>query len=113
MQLFNTFQLVLEAITAPRTVTSSPVWMRALKRGRYPLTHALFACASLLLCIAPARAFAQQQTAARGADSGPLPDAPLPQSTAQSLAEGASSPKGSASVSGTVLAVSFPALPAE
>jgi hypothetical protein len=111
MQLFITFHLVLVAITAPRTVTSSLVWMRALRRGRYPLPDALLACASLLLCVAPARSFAQQQMAALGADSGPLPDAPLPQSTAQSLAEGASSPKGSGSVSGTVLDGSGAAIP--
>jgi hypothetical protein len=111
MQLFTTFHLVLVSITAPRTVTCSLVWMRASKRGRYPLTHALFACASLLLCVAPARAFAQQETAALGADSGSLPDAPVPQSAAQSLAERASSPKGSASVSGTVLDASGAAIP--
>jgi hypothetical protein len=80
MQLFITFQLVLVAITAPDTVTSSLVWMRALRRGRYPLPHAVFACASLLLCVAPSSALAQQQTAALGADSGSLPDAPVPQS---------------------------------
>ena len=111
MQLFTTFQLVLVAITAPRAVTSSLVWMHALRRGRYPLPHALLACASLLLWVAPSRALAQQQTAALGADSGPLPDAPIPQSAAQSLAEAVSSPKGSASVSGTVLDGSGAAIP--
>ncbi len=111
MQLFIILHLVRVAITAPRAVTFSLVWMRTSKRGRYPLPHALFACASLLLCVAPARSFAQQQTAALRADSDSLPDAPLPQPTAQNLAEGASSPKGSASVSGTVLDGSGAAIP--
>ncbi len=40
--------------------------------------HAVFGSASLLLCMVPASALAQQQNAGRGINNRPLPDAPLP-----------------------------------
>jgi Carboxypeptidase regulatory-like domain len=97
-------------MTARGSVAFSPVLMPVSRRGPYPRLDALLACASLLLCMAPARALALQQTAALGTDT-PLPDAPLSRSGAQSLAEATSSAKGSASVSGTVLDASGAAVP--
>ena len=66
--------------------------------------HAVFASASLLLCMVPASALAQQQTAASGIISRALPDAPLSHSDPPP-------PEGSASVAGTVLDVSGAAVP--
>jgi hypothetical protein len=73
--------------------------------------HAVFASASLLLCMVPASALAQQQTAERGITSRSLPDAPLPHTGPQISAEQTPPPEGSASVAGTVLDVSGAAVP--
>lgn len=80
------------------------------RRGPYPRLHALLACPSLLLCMGPARALAQRQTTALGNDNSSRPEAPLPQSGPQSLANQSSADQ-SASVSGTVLDASGPAIP--
>jgi Carboxypeptidase regulatory-like domain len=76
-----------------------------------PCLHAVFASASLLLCMVPASALAQQQTAASGITSRPLPEAPLPHASPQILALQTPFPEGSASVAGTVLDVSGAAVP--
>src|SRR5258708_3492373 len=73
--------------------------------------YAVFASASLLLCIVPASALAQQQTAGREIIRHSLPDAPLPQAGPQNSAPQTPSPERSASVAGTVLDVSGAAVP--
>ena len=87
------------------TVTRNAASLSAAKRTLRPRTHchALLACASLLLAMAPASAVAQQQIASLSTTSSSLPDAPLPQSDSQSQAEQMLSAEGTASVSGTVL----------
>jgi hypothetical protein len=102
MQLFIC-RLIIMGRTAPRTMVSFFVWMRASRRALCPRPHAALACASLLLCMVPASALAQQQTVALATDSSSLPDAPLPESGPQSAAEQTPRAEGSASVSGTVL----------
>jgi Carboxypeptidase regulatory-like domain len=101
MQL-STCRVIIVGLTAPPSLVSIRIWKRALRRRTsYPKRQGPLVCASLLLCMFPARALAQQ-TAALGINRG-LPDAPLPQSSPQSPAEQTSSAEGSASVSGTVL----------
>src|SRR5260370_38038693 len=73
--------------------------------------YAVFASASLLLCIVPASALAQQQTAGPEIIRHSLPDAPLPRAGPQNSAPQTPSPEGSASVAGTVLDVSGAAVP--
>jgi Carboxypeptidase regulatory-like domain len=80
-------------------------WFQGSKRkAARPCLHAVFASASLLLCMAHASALAQQQTAGRGIVSRALPDAPLFPSDPSPAEE-------SASVAGTVLDVSGAAVP--
>ena len=98
-------------LIAPRTVASSLVWRRALRRAIWFGPHAILSLTPLLLCFIAATAFAQQQTAALGTSGSSLPDAPLPQSGLQSPAEQTPSAEGSASVSGTVLDESGAAVP--
>ena len=71
-----------------------------------PRLHTVLTSASLLLCILPARALAQQRTAERASSSPSLPDAPLPKSEPQNSAQQTLHEEGSASVAGTVLDVS-------
>jgi hypothetical protein len=76
----------------------------------------VLAGASILLCLLPASALAQQQTAPRETSSQSLPDAPLPNlgppnlapqnSAAQNSAQQTPPAEGTASVVGTVLDVS-------
>src|SRR5882757_2159951 len=110
MQLFIRSISVL-GLTAPRAVTPSLVWMRALTRTMWLRPPAVLTYASLLLlCAITAMANAQQQTAESGSSSS-LPDAPQPQSGQQSSAEQTPAAEGSASVSGVVLDVSGAAVP--
>jgi Carboxypeptidase regulatory-like domain len=64
------------------------------------------ASVSLLLCMVPASALAQQQTAERASSGPSLPDAPLPKSEPQNSGQQTLHEEGSASVAGTVLDVS-------
>src|SRR5258708_4301896 len=73
--------------------------------------YAVFASASLLLCMIPGSALAKKQTAGRGIISRSLPDAPLPQASPQNSAPQTPSREGSASVAGTGLDVSGAAIP--
>jgi hypothetical protein len=92
-------------VAEPRAVPSSLLWKRALGKG--PRLHAVLASASLLLCLVPASALAQQQTSEHEISGRPLPDAPLPHSDPQNSAQQTHQPaEGSASVAGTVLDVS-------
>jgi len=68
--------------------------------------HAVLASASLLLCMVPASALAQQQTAGRAKSSRSLPDTPLPNLDPQNSVQQTPAAEGSASVAGTVLDVS-------
>jgi hypothetical protein len=69
----------------------------------------VFASASLLLCMVPASALAQQPSAERGIIS--RSDAPLPHADPQNSAQQTPPAEGSASVAGTVLDVSGAAVP--
>jgi hypothetical protein len=83
--------------TEPRTVASSlPRKCASEKAPRHPLS-AVIACASLLLCLAPASTSAQQQSAGLGIPPGSLSGAFLAETPA---------PERSASVAGTVLDLS-------
>jgi hypothetical protein len=93
-------------VAEPRAVASSRPWKRALRKAARPFPHTVFASASLLLCMVPASAIAQQETAGRGTISRPLPDAPLPHSDPQNSVQQTPPAEGSASVAGTVLDVS-------
>jgi hypothetical protein len=84
---------------------SSLSWKRALKNSARPCLHGFFASASLLLCILPANAIAQQRAAGLGTISRSLPDALLPHSDPQNSAQQTPPAEGSASVAGTVLDV--------
>jgi hypothetical protein len=107
MQLFIR-NIAMLGLTAPRAVAPSLVWRRALTKTTWLQPPAVLTYASLLLlCVIPATAHAQQQTAElRMSSSSSLPDAPLPQLGPQGSAEQTSSAEGAASVSGTVLDVS-------
>jgi len=76
-----------------------------------PSLPAVFASASLLLCMVPASALAQQQTAGRGITSRSLPDAPPRHAGPQNSAQPTPTAEGSASVAGTVLDISGAAVP--
>ena len=71
-----------------------------------PRRHTVLASASLLLCMVPATALAQQRTAERASSNHSLPDTPLPNSDPQHPAQQILAAEGSASVAGTVLDVS-------
>src|SRR5258707_13709484 len=101
----------LMGVAEPRAVASSLPWKRALRKAARPCLHAVFAGASLLLCMVPASALAQQRTAGRGIISSSLPDATLPHSDPQNSAEQTPPAEGSASVAGTVLDVSGASVP--
>jgi hypothetical protein len=86
------------SLTEPGTVAPSLVpWKRFLRIALRPHLYAVLVCASLLLCLAPGRLPAQQQTAQLGLNSSALPETPLPKTPAA---------EGRASVAGTVLDLS-------
>ena len=89
-------------LTDPRTVASSLSRKRPLRKAPCPRLHAVLACASLLLCLVPASAPAQQQNAGLGDIRSTLPDAPLAKTT---VIEDLSS------VAGTVLDLSGASVP--
>ncbi len=74
-----------------------------LVRGRL---DAVFAGAALLLCVIPASALAQQQTAGREAGSRSLPDAPVPNPDPQNSPPQTLPAEPAGSVTGIVLDVS-------
>ena len=96
----------LMSVPEPRAGASSLLWKRALRKAARLCLPAVFAGASLLLFIVPARALAQQQTAGREIVSRPLPEAPLTNSDPQNSAQQTPRAEGSGSVAGTVLDVS-------
>ncbi len=83
----------------------------SMRKAARPCLHAVFASASLLLCMIPASALAQQHTAGRGMISRSLPDAPSPNSGPRNSAPQTPPAEGSGSVAGTVLDVSGAAVP--
>src|SRR5260370_10147769 len=96
----------------PMKVRYGLKWFQgSMTKAARPCLHAVFASASLLLCIVPASALAQQQTAGREIIRRSLPDAPLPHSSPQNSVQQTPPPQGSASVAGTVLDVSGAAVP--
>jgi hypothetical protein len=88
--------------TKPRTVASFLPRKRALRKVPCPRLGAVLAGASLLLCLVPVSAVAQQQTAGLGVNRSSLPEAP-PANTVVS--------DELASVAGTVLDLSGATVP--
>jgi Carboxypeptidase regulatory-like domain len=99
---FRTSRTNLRGLTEPRAVASSLPWKGALRKAPCFRLHAVLASASLLLCMIPASALAQQQTAELAVRRISLPGAPLARTPAT---------EGSASVGGTVLDVSGGTVP--
>jgi hypothetical protein len=98
----------LMSLTEPRSAVSPLLHKRPLKKTARACLHAVFASTSLLLCMVPMGAFAQQQIAGRETTSGSLTDALLAK-TGPALPS--LSAEGSASVAGTVLDISGAAVP--
>src|ERR1700688_1910779 len=94
------FRTSLLGVTELRTVASSLPRKRALRKAPCRLLHAVLTTASLLLCMIPVSALAQQQTDGRRISSRSLPDAPLPKSDPQNSAQQLLPAEGSASVAG-------------
>jgi Carboxypeptidase regulatory-like domain len=83
-------------------VASSLPRKLALRKVPCPHLHAVLACASVLLCLVPGSAPAQQQTTVLGVSRSSLPEPPLAKKTAT---------EELASVAGTVLDLSGAAVP--
>jgi hypothetical protein len=92
----------LMGLTEPRTVASSLPWKHALGKAPCPHLCAVLACATLLPCLLPASAPAQQQTAELGVRRSSLLGASLAKTPAT---------EESASVTGTVLDLSGATVP--
>jgi Carboxypeptidase regulatory-like domain len=90
----------------PRMVAASLPGKRVLRKAPCARLHAVLASASLLLCMVPTNALAQQQVAGRETSSRSLPDAPLAKKDPQNSAQQAPLEEGTASVAGTVLDIS-------
>jgi hypothetical protein len=84
---------------------------RALRKAPSACLRAVLASASLLLCMVPTKAVAQQQIAVRETSSLSLPDAPLAKTDPENSAHEISLTEGSASVAGSVLDISGAAIP--
>jgi len=84
---------------------------RALRRAPSACLRAVLASASLLLCMVPTGAVAQQQIAVRETSSLSLPDVPLAKTDPENSAHEISLAEGSASVAGSVLDISGAAVP--
>ena len=95
----------------PRMVAASLPGKRVLRKAPCARLHAVLASASLLLCMVPTNALAQQQVAGRETSSRSLPDAPLAKKDPQNSAQQAPLEEGTASVAGTVLDISGAAVP--
>jgi hypothetical protein len=83
----------------------------ALRKAPSPCLRAALASASLLLCMVPTRAGAQQQIAVRETSSRSLPDGPLAKTDPENSAHEIPLTEGSASVAGSVLDISGAAVP--
>jgi Carboxypeptidase regulatory-like domain len=92
-----------------RALASSLHWQDSLRRALYSRLHAVLASASVLLCLVPASALAQQP-AVRETSSHSLPGEPR-KSGPTSSAQQSLFAEGSANVAGTVLDVSGAAVP--
>jgi hypothetical protein len=95
----------------PRMVAASLPGKRVLRKAPCARLHAVLASASLLLCMVPTNALAQQQVAGCETSSRSLPDAPVAKKDPQNSAQQAPLEEGSASVAGTVLDISGAAVP--
>ena len=114
---FDIFRVEADSSTAfmglrePRMVAASLPGKRVLRKAPCARLHAVLASASLLLCMVPTNALAQQQVAGRETSSRSLPDAPLAKKDPQNSAQQAPLEEGTASVAGTVLDISGAAVP--
>jgi len=100
------FRKRLRGVTESCTLSCPMPWEHPMRKASCPPLLAVLASVTLLLCMAPASALAQQQTDGRVINSRSLPDAPLPNSDPQFSAQQTLPAEGSASVAGTVLDVS-------
>ena len=98
-------------LTEPGTVAFSLLYGRPLRKGPCPCLHAVLASASLLLCMVPTRALAQQQIAGREISRRSLPDVSLAKTDPRNSAQQTPITEGSASVAGTVVDVRGAAVP--
>ena len=96
--------LTILDLIEPRTGHAFLIWRRTVRRATRLRPHAVLACTPLLLCLLPATAFAQRQTAGLEISSS-LPEEPRPQLGPQRSVD------GSASVSGVVLDISGASVP--
>jgi hypothetical protein len=96
----------LLGVTELGAVSCPLPWKRALRKALCPRLPAVLASASLLFCMVPASALAQQQTAGREISIRSLPDSPTPNAGPQNSAAQTPPAEGSASIAGTVLDVS-------
>ena len=111
---FDIFRVEADAYTRQESSTSLEVakaHKRVLRKASSASLRAVLASASLLLCMVPTRAIAQQQIAVHETSSRSLPDAPLAKTGPESSAHEISLAEGSASVAGTVLDISGAAVP--
>jgi len=90
---------------SPVAVSYAP-WKRDFRKVLCRLFCAVLASPSLLTCMVPASALAQQQISEHEISGRSLPDAPIPHSDPQSSAPQTPAAEGSGSVAGTVLDVS-------
>src|SRR5271170_3253742 len=89
-------------LAEPRTVISSLSWKRVLRKAHGLRRYAVLACATLLVCLVPASAPAQQQTAGPVVSASSLLEESLGKTSAT---------EGSGSVAGTVLDLSGASVP--
>jgi hypothetical protein len=111
---FDIFRVEADAFTRQESSASPEVakaYKRALRKAPRAFLHAVLGSVSLLLCMVPTRAIAQQQIAVHETSNRSLPDAPLAKTDPENSAHEASLAEGSASVAGTVMDVSGAAVP--
>ncbi len=98
-------------LTEPRTLASFLFHKCTFRKATSACLPAVLASASLLLCMVPTLAIAQQQIVRRETATLFLPDAPLAKTDPESSPQHSVSVEESASVAGTILDVSGAAVP--
>jgi hypothetical protein len=95
----------------PCTYAFPLFWKRSVRKAPSLGRSVVLAGVSLLVCMVPASALAQQQAAGRETNGHSLPDAPLPNSGPQNPAQPAAPAQGAGNVTGIVLDVSGASVP--